>query len=953
LTQTDINLGYVTTTFAKPAEGATLTVTAKIQDAASNETATGIDSAKLDTTAVTVNTAPNLVASTVGGVYSAGAGALDLYSSVTASVGSNSAESTAGQKFQQLGLSVSGLQDGSNEKLVVSSTSIDLTQSNSVNLSGGWVAIVSVSGSTATVTLNNSNGVDATALQALVDGLGYRNTKATVTVGERVVTLTSIKDNGGTLNSGVDTSALSIVSRVYTGNASAAEPASVSASTFTGTSGGSDNKSLAGYSVSSAGDVNGDGVGDFIVGAPGLDPYVSRTYVVFGVRGNSSGVSAINLAAVEGGTGGFVISQQNTSDHSGFSVSGVGDLNGDGLADLLIGAPYAGDLSVTTPTSGHNMGERGFSYIVYGKTSTAAVNLSTIAAGTGGFLIEGEGSGTPTGLDAINYNDDTSGYSLSAAGDINGDGIADYIIGAPNWSSSLATRLEEGRSYVVFGSTAGGTIDLANIASGTGGFAITGQANDKSGFSVSSAGDVNGDGLADVIIGAPSNNSGDGRSYVVFGKASGTAVNLANVAAGTGGFVINGITDGNLNNSGYFVSSAGDVNGDGLADVIVGEPYSGNSLAGNSYVVFGKATTSAVNVANIAAGTGGGFAITGEVQAAGASSGWSVSSAGDINGDGLADLIVGSPFTTTSGPGSGTAYVVFGKTGTATVNLANVFAGTGGFAVRGPTNGYSGWSVSAAGDVNGDGFADLIAGVPSSGTLLSPILPGSAYLIYGGPQYAVGSKVAMGVGTSANEFVVGTTGNDTLVGGGGIDRFSAGSGNDTIVLTSADVANLANTAAASFKAYIDGGLGFDTLRLSGGANLDLTAVSNVGAMGLEENSRIESIERIDMATDSAANTTTIRINDVIDMSGMNLFNSGTPGLTLVSGNSLASLVQKHQVMITGGANDAVNMNLASDWSSSGTVVSYNNHNYVVYNATNNVAAQLLIDQLIVNAGQVI
>lgn len=287
------------------------------------------------------------------------------------------------------------------------------------------------------------------------------------------------------------------------------------------------------------------------------------------------------------------------------------------------------------------------------------------------------------------------------------------------------------------------------------------------------------------------------------------------------------------------------------------------------------------------------------------------------------------------------------------MNLADVISGTGGFAVNGPKNGYNAWSVSAAGDVNGDGFADLMVGVPSSATLLSPIQPGSSYLIYGGVQFSSGSNVAVGVGSSADELIVGTSGNDVLVGGGGIDRFSAGSGNDTIVLMSSDAINLANNTAASFKAFVNGGVGFDTLRLSGGANLDLTAISNVGAMGLEENSRIESIERIDMATDSAANTTTIRINDVIDMSGMNFFNSGTPGLSLVSGTSLASLVQKHQVMITGGANDAVNMNLASDWSSSGTVVSYNNHNYVVYNATNNVAAQLLIDQLIVNAGQVI
>jgi hypothetical protein len=218
---------------------------------------------------------------------------------------------------------------------------------------------------------------------------------------------------------------------------------------------------------------------------------------------------------------------------------------------------------------------------------------------------------------------------------------------------------------------------------------------------------------------------------------------------------------------------------------------------------------------------------------------------------------------------------------------------------------------------------------------------------------AKGSTVANGIGSGSDEWVVGTRSVDVLVGGGGIDRYSAGAGNDTIVLTSSDVVNLADNTAATFKAFVNGGTGFDTLRLSGGANLDLTAISNNGAMGVEENSRIESIEHIDMATDSAANTITIRLNDVIDMSGMNFFNSGTPGLSLVSGASLASLVQKHQVMITGNANDAVNMNLASDWSNSGTVVSYNSHNFVVYNANNNVAAQLLIDQAIVNAGQVI
>ncbi len=135
-------------------------------------------------------------------------------------------------------------------------------------------------------------------------------------------------------------------------------------------------------------------------------------------------------------------------------------------------------------------------------------------------------------------------------------------------------------------------VELSDVAAGSGGFVMNGiDPVDFSGFSVSGAGDVNGDGLADVIVGAwsadPGGNSSAGESYVVFGKADGTAVDLADVAAGNGGFVMNGIDV--FDESGLRVSGAGDVNGDGLADVIVGAALAdprGNSYAGESYVVF-------------------------------------------------------------------------------------------------------------------------------------------------------------------------------------------------------------------------------------------------------------------------------------------------------------------------------------------------------------------------------
>jgi hypothetical protein len=202
------------------------------------------------------------------------------------------------------------------------------------------------------------------------------------------------------------------------------------------------------------------------------------------------------------GTNGFQINGIDRPDRAGWSVSSAGDVNGDGIDDIIIGAP-----GVDQDGNEHT----GEIYVVFGSTnwSLAELDLSSLD-GTNGFQING--------IDKL----DDSGWSVSSAGDVNGDGIDDIIIGAsgadPNGNESA------GESYVVFGSTnwSLAELDLSSL-DGTNGFQINGvDADDRSGSSVSSAGDVNGDGIDDIIIGAifagPDGNSEAGESYVVFGR---------------------------------------------------------------------------------------------------------------------------------------------------------------------------------------------------------------------------------------------------------------------------------------------------------------------------------------------------------------------------------------------------------------------------------------------------
>ncbi|MEY3135551.1 MAG: hypothetical protein RJA39_1433, partial [Pseudomonadota bacterium] len=723
-----------------------------------------------------------------------------------------------------------------------------------------------------------------------------------------------------------------------------------------------------GFAVSLAGDFNGDGYGDVVMGAP-LSNFTESNGTVRSQSGAAvvyqGGQNTSNVPTGYSGTGqvnGQYMYYNVTKGWLGFSVAGVGDMNKDGFADVLIGMPQ--DAASSNP---------GGAFLVYGKANNTTGSLAEyqkdiVALGA-----------TPAAL-SITSTFDTAGFSVSSAGDVNGDGWSDMIISAHfQVVSGLAGNT--GKTYVVYGSawlSDQQTISLGNVGGSVPGFVISGwQAGEESGTSVSSAGDFNGDGKADMLVSAYFNDTAGtnaGMTYVVLGKTGNVAVNLENIKNNIGGFAIRGENASDF--SGVSVSSGGDINGDGLGDIIIGAIIGGsanaNPYSGKTYVVFGRSTANAtIDLGQVAAGVGG-FAIVSSTDDE--QSGHSVSSAGDINGDGLADIILGAPFKAEGGgANTGHSFVVYGKSSTTQVNLTDIGNNIGGFAIVGQgAQDLSGYSVGAAGDVNGDGLADLIVGAHGYDAAHSGVQTGRSYIIFGSKTgaFAAGSAVD-NAGSSANDTLT-STGSQTLAGG----SFSAGTGNDTFVASGADVLlggmgkdiftvnssmitalqnNYGTGGNTTQLAKIDGGGGIDTLRIggTGGLGLDFSLIGNASVGNIEGASRINSIERIDLRTDTAANQITLRVADVLDMAGSNWANLntldtlGAGGWQNVSTGTAfsASGVNYHQVAIDGTSNDRVN---TSGWTlQSGKVRDANSIVYDVYLAASNAPAMMLVQENIV------
>jgi hypothetical protein len=506
---------------------------------------------------------------------------------------------------------------------------------------------------------------------------------------------------------------LAISMALVMGSASADFGPTIELSSLNGTNGfalnGANAGDESGASVSVAGDINGDLIADLIIGAPyatTVAAFAGKSYLVFG---SDQGLpNPLNLSTLNGNTG-FVINGESVFDYSGAAVSAAGDINGDGIDDLIIGAPGASP----------NVGYSGASYVVFGDDQGLPnpLNLSSID-GSNGIVFNG----------VANY--DESGTSVSAAGDINGDGIDDLIIGAPYASGG------DGAGYVVFGSKQAWTspINLSGL-NGTNGFLINSVSEfDTLGKSVSAAGDINGDGVDDLVIGAilaGTEGAYNGASYVVFGSDQvwTSPLELSGLD-GADGFAINGVSP--IDGAGTSVSAAGDINGDNIDDLLIGAPDAdpNGDASGASYVVFGsdQAWTSPLELSALDGGNG--FVING--VSASDEAGTSVSSSGDINFDGIDDLIIGAPKADPNGDGSGASYVVFGsdQAWAASINLSSL-DGTNGFVINGVSAGdSSGGSVSAAGDLNKDGFDDLVTGA----RLADPNgdKSGASYVVYGG-----------------------------------------------------------------------------------------------------------------------------------------------------------------------------------------------------------------------------
>ncbi|NER06958.1 MAG: hypothetical protein F6K17_32440, partial [Okeania sp. SIO3C4] len=394
----------------------------------------------------------------------------------------------------------------------------------------------------------------------------------------------------------------------------------------------------------------------------------------------------------------------------GSAVSEAGDVNNDGIDDLIIGAIGA------TANGNNNAGK---AYIVFGNTQLPVnIDISQLN-GFNGFIFEG--------IDEFDY----AGLAVGGAGDINNDGIDDLFVTAPGPLSNPPSS-----SYIIYGSNTGfpATVNASQL-NGFNGFIIT-DSQGQAGSTVNNAGDVNNDGIPDLIIGADANSSD---SYVIYGGFPYPGfVELSSTINGTNGFVLTGIDV--QNSDGTTVQGIGDVNNDGIDDIMVA--VSGTTLVDNlpitkGYVVFGNPSLPYRFDLSTLNGSNGfvinDFSIDDIV-------GFSIGEVGDFNLDGVDDILIGTSQADTNNINAGKGYVVFGKSDglfPANINLSTLGSQNGLVFNGAEIDDLTGTSIDGAGDVNNDGVNDLIIGAPGS---LFNDAPGKSHVVFGNSNF--GSSTA-------------------------------------------------------------------------------------------------------------------------------------------------------------------------------------------------------------------
>ena len=379
-------------------------------------------------------------------------------------------------------------------------------------------------------------------------------------------------------------------------------------------------------------------------------------------------------------------------DMFGSAVAALGDLDGDGIEDMAVGAP-----------SQTGSGGAGAVFVQFMNADGTVKSSQRIASGVGG----------APGLAAGDY----FGHAVAAIGDLDGDGITDLAVGADKDDTGGYNR---GAVYVLFLNANGTVKSSQKIAHSFGGGPAL-ATSDRFGSSVTSLGDVDGDGVADLAVGAAGDDTGGsyrGAVYVLFLNAGGTVKSSQKIASGVGG----GPVLADIDVFGIGVASLGDIDGDRVTDLAVGTFFddTGGTGRGAVHVLFLNPNGTVKSSQKIASGGGG------PVLADGDYFGRSVASLGDVDGDGVTDLAVGAYRDDTGGANRGALHVLLLNANGTVKQSTKIASGTGG----GPSllnDGRFGSGVAALGDLDGDGIFELAVGAETDNT--GGVARGAAYVL--------------------------------------------------------------------------------------------------------------------------------------------------------------------------------------------------------------------------------